>query len=202
MSAKPALVAVGAFLLVWPIAAQDSVSTAAARTMQRKLANILSVAERPPASRAPRRPTRTTLTEPEVNAYFRVNGPAFMPAGVESAQLVLDVGGRVQAKALVNLDKALKPKERSWLDPLAWVSGTLEVTALGTLQAASGKGRLTVEQAALGGVPVPVSILQEVVSYYSRTEENPGGFKMDEPFDLPANIWAVETTRGQAVVVQ
>ena len=40
--------------------------------------------------------------------------------------------GRVQARAMVALDEALKTKERSWMDPLAWVTGTLEVTAIGT----------------------------------------------------------------------
>lgn len=185
-----------------PSALQDPAAKNAAQAMQRKLTSILSIAERPAASRAPRRLTRTVLTEVEVNAYFRVSGPSFMPEGVDNAQLTIDAGGRVHAKALVDLDKALKPKERSWLDPLAWVSGKLEVTAQGTLRAASGKGHLTIDQAALGTVPVPASILQEVVAYYSKTPDNPRGFDMSQPFDLPANIWTVETTRGQAVVVQ
>jgi hypothetical protein len=185
-----------------PIAAQDPASRVAALGMQKKLATILSVAERPANSRAPARPHRTMLLEPEVNAYFRINGPTFMPEGVGNPSVTIDSGGRVRARALVDLDKALKPKERSWLDPLAWLSGKVEVTAQGTLRAADRKGRLTIEQAALGSVPVPITILQEVISYYTRTPEDPNGFDLNEPFDLPANIWSVETTRGQAVVVQ
>jgi hypothetical protein len=49
---------------------------------------------------------------------------------------------------------------------------------------------------------VPISILQQLVSYYSRTPDNPAGFNLNEPFELPSKIWAVETSRGQAVVVQ
>jgi hypothetical protein len=187
---------------VWPVAAQDPASKTAAAAMEKKLATILTLAERPAANRAPNRPQRTTLTEPEVNAYFRVSGATFMPAGVHNAQLTIDPGGRVRAKALVDLDQALKPKERPWTDPLAWVGGKVEVTATGTLVASSGKGRLTIQEAMLGAIPVPVSILQQLVSHYSKTPENPAGFNLNEPFELPQKIWSVETARGQAVVVQ
>jgi hypothetical protein len=128
----------------WPLAAQDPGAKTAAQAMERKLATILTLAERPAASRAPAKPQRTTLTEPEVNAYFRVNGATFMPTGVNNAQLTIDPGGRVRAKALVDLDQALKPKERAWTDPLAWVGGKVEVVAAGTLAASSGKGKLTI----------------------------------------------------------
>lgn len=194
--------AAGVAVLAVPALAQDPASKAAATGLQRKLAAILSNAEQPAETRAPKRPRRTTLTEPEVNAYFLVNGPSFMPEGVGSPVLTIDAGGRVRARALVDLDKALKPKERSWLDPLAWVSGKMEIAALGTLQTAAGQGRLTIEQATLGGVPVPPSLLQEVVSAYSKTPDHPSGFSLSDPFELPANIWTVETARGQAVVVQ
>jgi hypothetical protein len=188
--------------LTVPALAQDPAAKAAASGMQRKLASILAIAEQSPDTRAPRRLRRTTLTEPEVNAYLSQNGASFMPEGVANPVVTLDAGGRVRAKAMVDLDKALKPKERSWLDPLAWVSGTMEIAALGTLQTSAGKGRLTIEQATLGGVPVPPALLQEVVSAYSKTPERPAGFSLTEPFALPANIWNVETARGQAVVVQ
>jgi hypothetical protein len=202
MTRARTLIVAAAAVLAWPVAAQDPASRTAAAAMEKKLAAILTVADRPPANRAPGRLQRTTLTEPEVNAYFRVNGPTFMPTGVHNAVLTIDQGGRVRAKALVDLDQALKPKERPWTDPLAWVGGKVEVTAAGTLVAGSGKGRLTIQEATLGAIPVPVSILQQLVSYYSKTPENPAGFNLAEPFELPQKIWSVETTRGQAVIVQ
>ena len=42
-----------------------------------------------------------------------------------------------------------------------------------TLRAANGKGVLTIDTATLNGVSIPVSVLQEVVSYYSRTPDQP-----------------------------
>jgi hypothetical protein len=49
---------------------------------------------------------------------------------------------------------------------------------------------------------VPVTVLQELVGYYSRTPERPEGVRLDETFMLPAGIRQVEIGRGQAVVVQ
>jgi hypothetical protein len=45
-------------------------------------------------------------------------------------------------------------------------------------------------------------VLQELVSYYSRTAEDPRGIDLDEPFELPAGIRQIEVGQGQAVVVQ
>jgi len=49
---------------------------------------------------------------------------------------------------------------------------------------------------------VPKSLLQELVSYYSKTADKPGGVSIDEPFALPAGIRQIEVGQGQAVVVQ
>ena len=45
-------------------------------------------------------------------------------------------------------------------------------------------------------------MLQEPVNYYTRTPDHPAGVNLDEPFDLPASIKAIETHRGAATVVQ
>ena len=51
-------------------------------------------------------------------------------------------------------------------------------------------------------VPVPKTLLQELVSYYSRSETKPHGVKLDDPFELPARIKQIEVGQAQAVVVQ
>lgn len=188
--------------LVAPLFAQDQGARTAAARMQQKLNTIVAEGERP----KPRRPTvsarRTSFTDQEVNAFFKVHGASFMPKGVVDPEVAIDDGGRVRARAIVDLDTALKPQERSWLDPLAWVSGKVEVTAAGTLSARAGRGVFALEQTTLGGVSVPKSLLQELVTYYSRTPERPAGFNIDQPFELPAGIQSVETKRGLATIVQ
>jgi hypothetical protein len=44
--------------------------------------------------------------------------------------------------------------------------------------------------------------LQEIVSFFSRSEENPRGINIDEPFNLPAKIREVIVNSGEAIVVQ
>jgi hypothetical protein len=51
-------------------------------------------------------------------------------------------------------------------------------------------------------VPVPKIILQEIVSHYSKTPQNPAGIGLDDPFMLPAGIREIQVERGQAIVVQ
>jgi hypothetical protein len=182
--------------------AQDPLKADASR-MQNKLATIVQRGEKTPAKGARSAPVqRTTFTDREVNAYFRVHGPTFMPEGVADPQLAIDRGGKVRARAIVDLDAALKPKQRSWLDPLAWVGGKMEITAAGVLRAADGRGQFALETATLGGVSVPTSLVLELVSYYTRTPESPTGFALDKPFELPSGIRSVETTPGAATILQ
>jgi hypothetical protein len=70
------------------------------------------------------------------------------------------------------------------------------------LRTQNGQGRFELQQAAVSGVPIPKSVLQELVSYYSRSAEDPRGIDLDEPFELPAGIRTIEVGQGQAVVVQ
>ena len=52
------------------------------------------------------------------------------------------------------------------------------------------------------GVTVPKSLLQELLSYYSKSKENPAGINMDEPFQLPAAIQEIRIGQGVATIVQ
>jgi hypothetical protein len=49
---------------------------------------------------------------------------------------------------------------------------------------------------------VPKAVLQELVSYYSRTPENPAGIDMDAPFELPARIREIQVGSGSSTIVQ
>ena len=76
------------------------------------------------------------------------------------------------------------------------------MTATGVLKTSNGVGTFQLESAALGPVPIPKVILQEIVSYYSRTPENPAGIDIDAPFALPARIREIQVEPGRAVVIQ
>jgi hypothetical protein len=181
---------------------QSSATRMAALSMEQKLMAIAARGGLPEGA-APLPRQRTSFTEREVNAYFEVFGPEFLPEGVVDPRVTIQEGGRIGARAIVDLDRALRPQERGWLDPLAWLRGQVEVVSTGVLSnAGEGRGVLNIETATLNGVTIPISLLQTIVGFYTSTPEQPNGFQLGQPFELPSGIRSVESTSGRATVVQ
>jgi hypothetical protein len=144
----------------------------------------------------------TPISEAEVNAYFEYAAKGQVPPGIVEPRLNALGEGRVGGQAVVDLDAVRKQKQRGWLDPMAYLTGSLPLTASGLLITKDGVGRFQLESAQISGVSVPKSLLQELLAYYSRTPENPRGISMDDPFELPAHIREIRVDRGQATILQ
>jgi hypothetical protein len=145
----------------------------------------------------------TPITERELNAYFRYDMRDYFPAGVSEPLLRIVGDGRVIAYAVVDLDAVRDAQTSSgWMNPMRFLSGRLPVTASGVIDAQHGTARFLLERVDVSGVPVPKSLLQQVLSYYSRTNENPQGLNLDDAIDLPAGIREIRVQPGQAIVVQ
>ena len=172
-------------------------SRADAVSLKKKVTSIAEFSARPT-----REPRRTTVTENEVNAYLTFDALDQLPAGVVEPTITIVGPGRVTGRAVVDLDAVRKQKSRTVLDPMNFATGRLPVTATGTLTTSNGVGQFQLESASLGPVPIPKVLLQEIVSYYSRTPENPEGIGLDDPFALPARIREIQVEPGRAVVVQ
>lgn len=200
-SIKPvAIIAAAVALSAAALNARQELSRRDATSMEQKLVAIAARGSAAPSAKLPA--MRTSFTEQEVNALFQYSQLVQMPAGVVNPRLTIADAGVLTGRAVVDLDAIRKSKERGMLDPLSYVTGSVEVTAIGTLKTANGQGTFDLQSATLGGVSIPKSLLQELVSYYSRTPETPNGFSLDKPFVLPAAIRTVETRRGTATVVQ
>ena len=169
-----------------------------AASLKQKVAAITAHAEQ--ASNASR---RTIVTENEVNSYLAYEAGDQIPAGVVEPSIAVVGGGRLSGRAVVDLDAVRKQKApTSLLDPMNYLMGRLAVTAVGTLKTANGVGHFELESSSVGSVPIPKILLQEIVSYYSRTPEKPAGISLDDPFQLPARIREIQVDRGQAIIVQ
>ena len=164
-----------------------------------KLLQIQKYAEAPRKGTALR---STQLTDAEVNAYLRFLAAKDIPHGIVDPVLRAAGNGRVTGEALVDLDAVRTQKKRAWTDPMGYLMGKVPVTAEGTLTTQNGVGRFSLESARLSGIPVPKSLLQELVSHYSKSPDNPAGINMDQPFQLPAAIKEIKVGVGTAVVVQ
>jgi hypothetical protein len=169
-----------------------------AALLKQKVATINDRAAKP--SKVPR---RITVTESEVNSYLVYEARDQIPVGVVDPSITTIGPGRLSGRAVVDLDAVRKQKApTSLLDPMNYLMGRLAVTAVGTLRTANGVGRFELESSSVGSIPIPKILLQEIVSYYSRTAQKPAGISLDDPFPLPASIREIQVERGQAIIVQ
>jgi hypothetical protein len=186
-------------VLACPVLADVRLSQRDADSLSRKLMAMRQHADAPPGGS-----WLTPVTENEVNAFLQMNMRSRLPVGLRDPHLTLAADGRVAGSALVDLDAVRRavPPDRTWLDPRRLLSGQLPVEARGTLKAEHGRAQFWLDGAEVSGVPLPKVLLQEIVTYYSRSPEFPSGVDLDAPFDLPARIREIHVNEHQAVVVQ
>jgi hypothetical protein len=201
MRTPSVLLLAGALLGLAPLAAQGRLSKQDAERFQSKLTQIVEFGNAAPRAAAAK-PRAIPVTDAEVNSYLRYMAADQIPVGIVEPLLNALGEGRVSGRAVVDLDAVRKQKQRGWLDPVNYLSGRLPVTAAGRLITKDGKGQFQLESAEISGVTVPKAVLQELVSYYSRTPENPAGIDMDAPFELPARIREIRVGSGSSTIVQ
>jgi hypothetical protein len=177
------------------------VSRQSAEEFSQKIALIQRQGETATPQRAAAR--RTRLTEDELNSWFMYRAQPVLPAGVSQPQITIVGDGRLAGQATIDLDAVAKRRASGGaFDPLALIGGKVPVSVSGILHTRDGQARFEVQRAEMSGLPVPVTVLQEVLTYYSRSDERPQGVRLDDIFTLPANIRQIEVGQGQAVVVQ
>jgi hypothetical protein len=146
---------------------------------------------------------RTPVTQDELNSWFAYRAKPLLPSGVMQPEVTIVGQGRLSGQAIVDLDAVAKRRATGGaFDPWALLGGRVPVKVAGILHTRDGQARLEIQTAEVSGVPVPPTLLQELVSFYSRSPERPAGVRLDETFSLPANIRQIEVGQGQAVIVQ
>jgi hypothetical protein len=167
--------------------------------LQRKIDGIVNN-----ASALPARSKKTPVSESEVNSYLAFNVRDKIPKGLGQPQITIAGRGALAGRVLMDLDEFNRNRrsQGGLMDPLAYLSGKVSVTARGILRAEDGRGRFYLESAEIYGVNLPKPLVQEMVRYFSRTPENSGGFDIDAPFALPAKIRSIVIDKGNAIVAQ
>ena len=185
-------------LVVCSLYAADPVSRRDAARLQAKIDRIT----KGPNVRGKAAVT-TPVSETEVNSYLRFELGDRIPAGVTEPWVSILENGRLSGRATVDLARVGQSrKSGGMLDPFNFLTGSMPVLVNGILRTKNGVGTFAVESASISSVPVPVWMLQEIVSYYSKSETAPNGVAIDKPFVLPNGIREIQTARGQATVVQ
>jgi len=173
-------------------------TTRLADSFEKKIVAVQANAET--TSKTPR---PTPFSEDETNSYLKFKSGPLLPAGLTEPVITLHGAGRVTGRAVVDLD-VVRQKQSSggWFDPTSYMTGKLPVSAVGKIVTADGKGRFELERAEVSGIPVPKSLLAQMVNYFTRTAANPGGATIDDTFELPAEIRRIDITTGRFTVVQ
>jgi hypothetical protein len=156
----------------------------------------------PAAAGQRRNAIRTVVTEAEINGYLRYRARDVLPAGVLDPYVFVLGGGRLSGEATVDLDAVRLSKPRGMLDPAQLLRGQVPVSATGVLRSKDGEFQFDLESATVAGMGVPKALLQELVSFYTRSASNPSGYSLDAPFTLEGGIRSITVEARRAIVIQ
>jgi hypothetical protein len=148
-----------------------------------------------PASREP-----ITVSERQVNSYVTLALGSKLPASVSGLSFRFEPE-RLAASGMLDLD-AVKDKlpKTGASTLLSFLGGTVPVTVKGRFRGASGQGQVVVEEATVGGISLPPSMLAQIVAQSTRSATKPAGFDLLAPFPLPWTARSVRLESGRAVV--
>jgi hypothetical protein len=155
------------------------------------------------AAADPPKPRKLAIAEREANSYLVFNLKEKIPKGLAEPEITMIGDGALAARVLVDMDEVKRRRQsRSVIDPLNYLSGQVPLNARGLLRTREGRGQFYLRSADIGGVPLPKPLLQELVGFFSRTPQNPNGFDIDAPFDLPSRIREISVRAGETLVFQ
>jgi hypothetical protein len=187
----------GVVLVKLAASTADNVPAKRRDSVQEKIDRIVENGSKSPV------PALTTrFSEEEVNQRLRVQMKEFMPNGLSDPQARLIGNNALLARVIVDLDEYKRRRQGRALGPLALLTGRLPVTARGVLHTRDGQGQLKLERADVNGIPVPPALVREMITALSRSQRNPEGYDIEQPFTLPANIRTVTIIPKEAVVTQ
>ncbi len=164
--------------------------SAPADRMQQKLEAIVRFGA------IPRLETQSTVIEEgEVNAYLEHHLRAEIPPGIVAPTLRIHGDNLLSATATIDLDamNASRPPTDAF-DPFRLLRGSLPAKVAGRLVTENGSGTFRLESAELGGIPLPVAVVSQLVRQYE--------VDLDSPFDLPSAIREIRVEPGQVIVLQ
>jgi hypothetical protein len=176
-----------------PASAEPAVSWEQARSLAQKLEKL---EEREGGEGGKQVPPAMVVTEGELNSYLNLSLGKKMPAGLADVQVLLD-SDRIAARAMVDLEqvRARMADAGRW-NPLSYLTGRVPLEVKGRYRhGQEGFGSVEVEEIWLATLPVPVSLLERVVSSAARGERP---FDIQAPFRLPYAAKRLRVQKGQA----
>ncbi len=170
-------------------------SMAEAESLLRKFDALVATTVRRPKART------VPVTESELNSYVNLMLlPMLTTATVRDVEVQLETG-RVQAKGLVDIDEVKQHLELSPWNPISFLTGQVAVRVAGRYMGPKdGFGRVEIDEVRAGRVPVPVSVIEQIVARSTRSSKHPEGVDIRAPFRLPYPLRRVRLEPGRALL--
>ena len=120
-------------------------------------------------------PRRTAVSESELNSWFAYRAQPLLPEGMTEPQITIVGDGKVSGAATVDLDAVGEDaaQRARLIDPWSLLGGRLPVTVSGVLHTQNGRAGSSCSGGRSPACRCRRSLLQELVSYYSRTADHP-----------------------------
>ena len=167
-----------------PRRARRPLSPSAAQTLAKKLASIEKRGRTKPKGSG--KAETVVVTEHELNSYLNLTLQKDLPKGVSDVHFAIQ-RERLEATGQLDLDPLDLKRGGSPFSPLALLSGKVPVLLRGRLQSLDGFGTLQIEEAQLATIPVPLSVLERIVTSSTRNAQNPRGLRHQRAVPLPVH---------------
>jgi hypothetical protein len=187
-----------ALLLSWSCSTRAPVTTTKppAAGLQEKLDELQEN-----SAKSPIPPKTIAFAEDEVNVFLAAYLKDKIPQAIGEPHVTILSDSQIAAKVIVDVDEIKRTRKRN-SGALNFFSGKTPVMLRGDLTTRDGQGRFNLRYAEVNGLTLPKSLVLELLTSHTRTRQNPQGFDLEKPFDLPLKIRELILRPGELLVVQ
>jgi hypothetical protein len=139
------------------------------------------------------------VSEEEANAYLAYRLVEHLPEQV-TAPWVRFGDGSVNGGAM--LDLSLFGGRLSESAMTRYLTGQVPLEVEARAQANNGLGKVELQSVTLAGIPIPQTLIQELLTDHSKSPSRPNGVQLDDPFPLPYGIVSARFRAGKLVLRQ
>jgi hypothetical protein len=178
-----------------PPAGRAPVSREQADSLARKIEELAAFV---PAGKRAGEPRSILFTEGEINSYLNLVLLPTVPT-VRNVDLHIE-NGQLTASGLVDIDQIKRQLSLSPWNPVSFLKGRVEINVSGRYSnvGREGRGRVTIDEVRAGSVPIPISVLEQIVATSTRSAALPDGIDISEPFRLPPPLRGLRLQPGKA----
>lgn len=178
----------------------SKVAAAVSRSAADSCAQKVRTLEEHAAKPGKKKKQNTRISEEEINSYLAYELSSKYHPSLKSIVVDLEEA-KLHGVAAINFDHVNKNSTRFLKKLLARMfAGEHELSVKGALLARAGKVSFQVHEARFDGTPLPIILVEEIMSIVGRNQKPP--IDPTQPSQLPYGIQSVEVHSGYIIIHQ